>query len=156
MMTALDLKMEITQQIQGMPDSEQMLLRLLNYVKGLTRKHDVDTVLTGDALRMWNRIVELESLKPSWDGAGAAPMEKKVVENMKQLIKAGISSDFKNWVLFPDDNGTMLLQTREGNASISVGSNTYSFVQIDGNDIRTGEKLRFSTSSLLKTIRAIA
>lgn len=155
-MTAVDLRMEIAQQIEGMPDSEQLLLRVLNYVKGLTKKENHDVVLVGDALRLWDRSLELAALPKGWDGADALPMNKKVVMNVQKLIKAGVSSDFKDWVLFPDDNGTMLLQSRNGDASISIGSNSYSFVCRKDGQLRTGEMVRFSPSSILKTIRAIA
>lgn len=152
-MTALDLKMEIAQQVQSMPDSEQLLLRLLNYVKTLTKGEAIEEQLKGDSLRLWNRTVELASLQANWDGAEAAPMEKKVVNNVQKVIKAGTASDFKDWLLFPDDNGTLLLQLRSGEACVSVGTASYSFVYKKGDDVRTGERVRFSPSSVLKVIR---
>ena len=67
--------------------------------------------------KKWGEVW-LSNLQAGWDGAGARPMHKKVVQNVQRVIKAGISSDFQNWVLFPDDNGTLLMQSKDGMASI--------------------------------------
>ena len=50
-MTVLDIRMEIAQQIESIPDSEQTLLKVLQYVRKLAGKGDVSLNLTGDALR---------------------------------------------------------------------------------------------------------
>ena len=155
-MTTLDIRMEIAQQIESIPDSEQTLLKVLQYVRRLAGKDDVSVALTGDALRLWNRVEELKTLKKSWDGAGALPMEKKAVSNLQKVLKQGVSADFRNWVLFPDEAGTLLLQSRDGKASISVGNNSYSYVYEKDGKIQSGDKIRFATASMLDVIRKIA
>ena len=109
----------------------------------------------GDALRLWKRTEELATLPAGWDGAKAMPMQKKAVQNVKRLIKAGFSSDFKDWVLFPDDNGTLLMQSKDGNACISIGNNSYSFVCMKEGTVKAGESMKFTPTSVLKTIRTI-
>lgn len=155
-MTTIDLRAELVQEIQNIPDSEQLLLRVMNYVRNLMKKEEAVLMLTGDALRLWNRTAELSSLKPGWDGADAMPMQKRTVQNVQRLIKAGISSDFREWVLFPDDNGTMLLQSRDGATSISIGNNSYSFVSTKGGQIKSEEGVRFSPTAVLNTMRSIS
>ena len=155
-MTALDIRIEIAQQIESISDSEQTLLKVLHYVRKLAGKGDVSVALTGDALRLWNRVEELKLLKKSWDGGDAIPIEKKVVLNMQKVLKQGVSADFRNWVLFPDEAGTLLLQSHDGKASISIGNNSYSYVYEKDGKIQSGDKVRFSTSSLLDVIRMIA
>ncbi len=154
-MTAIDIRMEIAQQIENISDSEQTLLKVLQYVRKLASK-DTSITLIGDALRLWNRLEELKLLKESWDGAGALPIEKKSILNLQKVLKQGVSADFRNWVLFPDEAGTLLLQSRDGKASISIGNNSYSYVYEKDNKIESGDKVRFSTSSLLDVIRKIA
>lgn len=155
-MTTIDLRAELVQEIQNIPDSEQLLLRVMNYVRNLMKKEDVELTLTGDKLRLWNRTTDLSSLKQGWDGADAVPMQKRTVQNVQRLIKAGISSDFKEWVLFPDDNGTMLLQSKDGAASISIGNSSYSFVSTKGGQIKAEEGLRFSPMAVLNKMRYIS
>ena len=154
-MTTIDLRMELAQEIQNIPDSEQLLLRVINYVRGITKKENVALALNGDALRLWKRTEELATLPAGWDGAEAMPMQKKAVQNVQRLIKAGFSSDFKDWVLFPDDNGTLLMQSKDGNASISIGNTSYSFVCMKEGTVKAGEALKFTPASVLKTIRTV-
>ena len=153
-MTTIDLRMMLAQEIQNIPDSEQMLMKAINYIRSLTKHKDV--ALTGDALRLWNRTVELAALTAGWDGAQALPMEKKALQNMQRLIKAGESEDFQQWVLFPDDNGTILMQSKDGKASISIGNNSYSFVCTKEGKVDAGQNVKFSAASALKTLRALA
>ena len=153
-MTTIDLRMMLAQEIQNIPDSEQMLMKAINYVRSLTKHKDV--ALTGDALRLWNRTVELAALTTGWDGAQALPMEKKALQNMQRLIKAGESEDFQQWVLFPDDNGTILMQSKDGKASISIGNSSYSYVCTKDGKIDAGQNVKFSAASALKTLRALA
>ena len=145
-MTTIDLRMMLAQEIQNIPDSEQMLMKAINYVRSLSRRKDVAFVLTGDALRLWNRTLELAELTVGWDGAQALPMEKKALQNMQRLIKAGESTDFRQWVLFPED----------GKASISIGNNSYSFVCTKEGKFNAGQNVKFSTASALKTLRSLA
>ena len=155
-MTASDIRLEIAQQIESIPDSEQTLLRVLQYVRKLAGKSNEKVALTGEALRLWNRIEELKSLPKGWDGACAMPMEKKAVANMQKVLKQGVSSLFGNWVLFPDEAGTLLLQSRDGKASISIGNNSYSYVYEKNGKVYSGDKVRFSAMSVLEVIRKIA
>lgn len=155
-MTALDIRMEIAQQIENIPDSEQTLLKVLHYLRRLTGSDNAVIALTGDALRLWNRTEELKGLQSAWDGADAMPMEKKAVSNMQKLLKKGVSADFREWVLFPDEAGSLLLQSRDGKASISIGNNSYSYVYEKNGRLFSGDKIRFSTTSVLDVIRKIA
>ena len=155
-MTTVDLRMELAHEIQQIPDSEQLLLRVINYVRGITKSEDVAVALTGDSLRLWNRMHELSTLPAGWDGGDALPMQEKTVKNVQRLIKAGVNSDFKDWVLFPDDNGTVLMQSKNGEASISIGNNSYSFVYLKNGELKAGESVRFSPSAVLRTMRNIA
>ena len=155
-MTALDIRLEITQQIDSIADSEQALLKVLRYVRRLAGMDDAAVTLTGDALRLWNRVEELASLSYAWDGVDAMPMEKKAVGNMQKVLKKGLSADFRSWVLFPDEAGTLLLQSRDGKASISIGNSSYSYVYEKDGRILSGNKVRFSPSSVLNIIRQIA
>ncbi len=155
-MTTIDLRMQLAQEIQNIPDSEQVLLRVINYVRGITKKESKELTLSGDALRLWNRTIELSNLQTGWDGADAQPMQEKALQNMQRVIKAGISPDFKDWVLFPDDNGTLLLQSKDGTASISIGNSTYSFVCVKDGNVQSGEALRFTPMAVLRTIRTSA
>lgn len=154
-MTALDLRLEIAHQIESIPDSEQTLLKVLNYLRRITLT-DKSVVLTGDCLRIWQRLEELKVLPQGWDGADAMPIEKKVIGNLQKVITSGVSADFRDWVLFPDEAGTLLLQHRHGNASISIGNHSFSYLYEKDGLFCSGDKVRFSPSSLLTVLRKIS
>ena len=155
-MTALDIRLEIAQQIENIPDSEQTLLKVLHYLRRLRSNDNSAITLTGDALRLWNHVEELKALPKSWDGADAMPMEKKAVVNVQKLLKLGVSADFVDWVVFPDEAGTLLLQSRDGKASISIGNNYYSYVFEKNGKIESGDRVRFSPTSVLHILRQIS
>lgn len=155
-MTVIDIRAEIANQIKQIPDSEQTLLRILKYVRNLAKKtHPVQSShLAGEAQRLWVRLQELSSLPAFWDGEKAIPIENSTIKNMQKVLCAGKSDDFHGWILFPDDNGTLLLQSSDGHSSISIGNNTFSFVYEKGGKVTAGEDLRFSSKSILKVLRA--
>ena len=154
-MTALDIRKRIDHQVQRIPDDNFSLLLLLNYAKQLTDNYNVNSELTGDALRLWNRTQVLSKLYRGWDGADAAPIETKTIANMQNILQKGVETDFCGWVLFPDDNGTLLLQLQNKNASISLGNNYFSYVFQNDKRFVSGENIKFSVSSFLNVIKKI-
>ena len=154
-MTALELDKEIKTQVRRIHGDSFSMLLLLNYAKQLSNNEVTDKMLSGDALRLWKRTNVLSKLYKGWDGADASPIENKTIANMQNVLKKCSETDFSGWVLFPDDNGTLLLQSQDKNASISLGNNLFSFVCQKGNDIISGENVRFSVTSFLNVIKSI-
>lgn len=154
-MTTLELDKEIRTQVRRIHGDSFSMLLLLNYAKQLSNNDVTDKMLSGDALRLWKRTNVLSKLYKGWDGADALPIENKAIANMQNVLKKCSETDFSGWVLFPDDNGTLLLQSQDKNASISLGNNLFSFVCQKGNDIISGENVRFSVTSFLNVIKSI-
>lgn len=154
-MTTLELDKEIRTQVRRIHGDSFSMLLLLNYAKQLSNNDVTDKMLSGDALRLWKRTNVLSKLYKGWDGADALPIENKTIANMQNVLKKCSETDFSGWVLFPDDNGTLLLQSQDKNASISLGNNLFSFVCQKGNDIISGENVRFSVTSFLNVIKSI-
>lgn len=98
-----------------------------------------------------DRLAELASLKANWDDDGALPIENEVIQNVEQLIEQSDDNDLKKWVLFPDINGTILLESKSGDASISIGNKEFSFA---GSHLQ-GNNKKLSTASLLSVMRQI-
>ena len=154
-MTTLELNREIKTQVRRINDDSFSLLLLLNYAKQLSNNVTADNTLTGNALRLWNRTKILSRLYKGWDGAEALPIESKTIANMQKVLKKCSETDFSDWVLFPDDNGTLLLQSQNKNASISLGNNLFSYVYQKGSGIISGENIKFSVSSFLNALKSI-
>ena len=77
--------------------------------------------------------------------------QEKVIKNVKQLLEQSDDADLREWVIFPDVNGTILMENKSGDASISIGNTEFSYVSNDGN----GANVKIKSDSLLKTIRKI-
>ena len=97
------------------------------------------------------RLEELAGLKENWDDDGALPIESKTIRNVKQLIERADDSDLEKWVIFPDVNGTILLESKSGDAVISIGNHDFSY---SGKNQR-GSHERLTTASLLNVMRQI-
>lgn len=98
-----------------------------------------------------SRLDELASLKANWDDDGALPIEPKTIKNVHQLIERSDDSDLEKWVIFPDINGTILLEAKSGDGTISVGTSDFSYFS---KKLR-GRQKRLTTASLLNVMRQI-
>lgn len=154
-MTTLELNKQLKTQVRKIHNDSFSLQLLLNYAKQLSDNSSNDNTLTGNKLRLWNRTNILSRLYKGWDGAEALPIESKTIANMNGVLKKGSDSDFSGWVLFPDDNGTLLLQSQNKDASISLGNSLFSYVYIKENNVVSGENMRFSVSSFLNILKSI-
>ena len=139
-------------------EDESMLAPLKRVIKSIAGiadvmvRKDVKTNAKGEVYaRQLARVNELAALQKDWDDNGALPIEKKVIKNVKQLLEQSDDADLREWVIFPDVNGTVLMENKSGDASISIGNTEFSYVSNDGN----GANVKIKSDSLLKTIRKI-
>ena len=155
-MTAIELKLELARQVLDIPNNEDVIAKAIAYIKKLTKTQT--TVLRGEALRMWNRTKEFERLAAGWDGEGGLPIEKRVIGNVRKMLTSCDENILAHWLLFPDTNGTLLLQYdgTDKDASISIGNTAFSyFVDKDNQPVDSAEKVKFSPSRLIQTIEHI-
>lgn len=155
-MTAIELKLELARQVLDIPNNEDVIAKAIAYIKKLTMTQPV--ALEGEALRMWNRTKEFEDLTTGWDGEGGLPIEKRVIGNVRKMLTSCDERILAHWLLFPDTNGTLLLQYdgTDKEASISIGNTAFSyFVDKDNQPVDSAEKVKFSPSRLIQTIEHI-
>lgn len=74
---------------------------------------------------MKRRLKEFAGLQAGWDGDEAHPVLPDVTAFMSQLLCSCSSMELADWSLFPNVNGTLLLQRK--NAAISIGLNDFSY-----------------------------
>ena len=98
----------------------------------------------------YERIDHLSTLSKNWDGHGALPISYKVLQNIKQVLMISQSSDWEHWMIAPDTNATLSLESETTGAIISLGVYEYSyFAKIDG--VRYGEShIEFSPEPFLE------
>lgn len=86
----------------------------------------------------------------------ALPVSKSVISNTTTIIELLPSKILKEWVMFPNVNGTILLTIKRKNlrSSFCIGTRDYSFyATIDEKDCEGIEK--FDVNSFIATITSI-
>ena len=102
-----------------------------------------------------NRLTELAALPQDWDDDGAPPIDRQVVDNTRQLLKALSDSALSSWVLFPDVNGTLLIKYKAKSASISIGTSEYSYAYTKNGESRRASHRPFSVAAIAHIINEI-
>lgn len=99
------------------------------------------------------RIDELSQLKEDWDGRGALPISKDVLANVKSVLLISEGADWQNWLIAPDVNATICLQSKKNRASISLGNNEYSYYALIGGKRLGQSHIKFTAESFLSLMR---
>lgn len=92
---------------------------------------DEDTttnIVSYEKARLMQRLESLKTLEVGWDGYGALPIAEGAYNNMRSMIKAVSPEMLSRWRLFPGKNGSLSLETNDGQvAGISIGATTMSY-----------------------------
>ena len=106
--------------------------------------------------KTFERLDDLSLLKADWDGRGAKRISLYVLRNIKEVLLISDNADWKYWMISPDTNGALGLQSKNGKASISVGDKEYSYYCITENGEEGQSHVLFTPESLLSVMRRIA
>ena len=103
----------------------------------------------------YDRIDHLSTLNKDWDGHGALPISHRVLDNIKRVLMISQDSDWEHWMLAPDTNATIVLESENSEAVISLGVREYSYyARING--VRYGEShIDFTPESFLELMNKI-
>ena len=103
----------------------------------------------------YDRIDYLSTLNGGWDGHGALPISRKVLANIESVLMISDNDDWEHWMIAPDTNATIGIESETTGAVISLGAREYSYyARIDGK--RYGEShIPFNPASFLELMRRI-
>ena len=62
----------------------------------------------------------LATLKENWDGEDALPVSRQVINNLKRVLLISDDEDWKDWMIGPDTNATLGLQSANTDACIGI------------------------------------
>ena len=102
---------------------------------------------------MKRRLKEFANLQLGWDGEDAQPVLPEVTTFMEQLLRSCNSLELADWALFPNVNGTYLLQ--RNNAAISIGQNEFSYFAEAKDNAIGHDHHPLTIESVIKTIETI-
>ena len=99
-------------------------------------------------------LEHLSTLQYGWDGDGALPISRKVFNNLRNVLLIS-DADWSKWMISPDGNATIMLQSSKRRASISVGAEEFSYyLKVDGK--REGEShVDFNAMKFLSIMREL-
>ena len=102
---------------------------------------------------MKRRLKEFASLQKGWDGEDAQPVLPEVVAFVSLLFRSCRSLELADWSLFPNVNGTLLLQRKD--AAISIGKDEYSYFAETKEKTIGHDYQPLSIESVMSTVKMI-
>lgn len=115
---------------------------------------DVNNYSSG-AQVLYRKLRDISSLKQGWDGYNAAPVNKQVIDNMLVVLANCDGSQLNGWNIFPEVNGTILLQNYPRRAGINLGDNSFSYFWMNGNQVNGDDNHPFSASIFINVLKKI-
>ncbi|MBQ3691511.1 MAG: hypothetical protein II937_16810 [Bacteroidales bacterium] len=110
-------------------------------------------VYDGHLQTMKDRLKQIAALKHGWDGYDGLIIKKKTIENFSQFLNICRPADVAEWSLFPNTNGTLLLEQKD--ASISLASKEFSYYAEQTDKYMEADNQPYSLQLFLETIRTI-
>lgn len=97
---------------------------------------------------------DYQRYQKGWDGEDALPLTSKVVENFRKVLRAGDNEILSSINIFPDDNGTLEIQSKIGMAGLSIGNDGFSKYVVDNGHVIGENHIPFSPENVLDAIRS--
>ncbi|MBQ9355885.1 MAG: hypothetical protein IJT98_01125 [Prevotella sp.] len=104
---------------------------------------------------LMDRLREMSELEADWDDEGALPINKDVINTVRLLIDADRGDAMSQWIIFPDTNGTLMLDAKHRKATISIGIDKYSYVYHGKGFDESSNNEKLTIEALIKLIRHI-
>jgi len=151
-MNTINVSAEIFRELGYIASNESSLESVLNYIRSLKPK---STELSHGAVYMalLEQLSDFQEYEQGWDGAGALPLSKKVVKNIKSVLAKTADEMLTGWMLSPETNGTILLKRDDSNAGINLGSRDFSYFLIDNGRISGENGVKFSVRNIQNVLK---
>ena len=154
-MNTIDLNAEIYRQIGYLSDDRSYLKKAHEMLRGLSRIKTAAQARGREYVELLESLSDFQKYEQGWDGEDAAPLDKTVVRNFKDILQMSEDRDLRGWVISPERNGTQFMQNEQYDTGINIGNKDYSYF-VNKNGVVTGENVKkFTAKSVLETIRKI-
>lgn len=108
-----------------------------------------------DVSALREKLETLKSLPGNWDEEGALPIEEAVVRHTDEILHLLREYSPRQWLLFPDTNGTLYMQYRSGKGGLSIGTDTFSFFVEEPGGEWAGDELEYNARNIKKVLAKI-
>ena len=105
----------------------------------------------------FDRLAELGSLKPGWDGEGSLPISLKVLTFVGGVLERTDAKLLKDWVIFPDARGYLYFDYTHGKdiAGITISEKGMSAFVKKNSELRKYSFTELSEKKLLKVLEEV-
>ncbi len=138
--------------------SENVKIQLFVKLKDslLSKSNEIEDV---DAQAAYYTILDklktYQSYTKGWDGEDASPLTENVVANFSHVLEVIDKALLLNITIYPETNGTLLIDCTKREAGISLGDERFSYYEIDGGKVTGENGIPFSVSAFTKVIKQI-
>ncbi len=103
--------------------------------------------------KAYERIEHISTMRDGWAGDGSLAVSHNVLNNIRRVLLISNNADWINWMISPNTNATLSLQSKKPEASISLGAWEFSYyAEVDGREY--GEShVEFTPEAFLKIVR---
>lgn len=105
-----------------------------------------------DILKKWNTY---KGYAQGWDGEDASPLTPQVVDNFNQVLNQIDKHLLQGLTIYPETNGTLLIDSTKREAGISLGDHRFSYYEIEGDKIAGQDGIPFTAEALSQIIARI-
>ncbi len=110
---------------------------------------------SGNVGRLYDSLQALSKLKQGWDGYNALPVNQQVINNMGVVLNNCDNSQLQDWSVYPEINGTILLQNHNRRAGINLGDKTFSYFIVNGNSVDGDDDKLFTVPLFLNVLNKL-
>ena len=140
---------------------ENLKIQLVTRLKkSLSAKNVTEASVTDEAQKAYVVILEkLRSYKTypaGWDGEDAIPLTNQVITNFSQLLETIDKQLLIGLTIFPETNGTLLIDCIDKEAGISLGNDKFSYYEIKDGQVTGENGIDFSVQAITQVIKKIA
>ena len=152
--TTINVSAQLLRELGYIADNENYMAKTVAFIKSLTHEHLEEE--KGIAyMALLEQLSDFQEYQKGWDGDEALPLHTKVVRNFKSVLQKCNEKALTGWHISPETNGTLLFENAKCDAGINIGVKDFSYFIIKDGNVTGENRVRFSVSAILKTMKKI-
>lgn len=115
-------------------------------------RNEIDRASYYELIKKFNTYKEYQE---GWDGENAVPLTKKVVDNFNLMLEQLDIKMFQGLTIYPETNGSLLIDSTKREAGISLGEQKFSYYVISDDKVTGENSIPFSVKAISEVISMI-
>lgn len=131
---------------------------LVNLLQGSLKTDKADNAARKqqkDYYEILDKFLTYSKYTEKWDGENAVPLTEKVKNNFSLLLNRIDKKLLAGMTIFPEINGTLLIDSTIKEAGICLGNDTFSYYITENDEVSGQDNIPFSVKKLIDTIKKI-